>query len=162
MSSAGAMRFSMVTILAAALAGCTNPHSPWYDPPPGLTSATGATVSMTQNPAAQSGPDGDTRVVTIDGQPVSALDFDKIVLPPGQHTLGVEYNGASSAATVPIEATLRAGESYVAKGQKDGPCDADVWLQDQNSDQVLGNKLQTHLTAKPAINGAPVFAVACN
>jgi hypothetical protein len=162
MTGAAALRLSVVTIIAASFSSCANPHSPWYDPPPGLTSATGATVNMSQNPETPSGPDGDTRVVTVDGQPVSALDFDKIVLPPGDHELGVEYNGLAAEATVPVKATLHAGEIYEVKGQKDGPCDANVWLQDLSTDQMAGTKLGTHLTAKPAISGAPVFAVACD
>ncbi len=163
MSGATALRLSALAILAAALGSCTNPHSPWYDTPEGITGATGATVSLSQNPETPGGgPDGDTRIVTIDGQPASALDFDKVVLPPGEHTLGVEYNGAAAAATVSIKATFRAGVSYEAKGHKDGPCDAMIWLQENGSNQALGAKLEAHLTAKPAITGAPVFALACN
>ena len=162
MTAAMVFRMSAVTIAAAVLASCAGQSSPWYDPPPGLTSATGATVSMSQNPATPGGPDGDTRVVTIDDKPVNALNFDKIVLPPGNHTLGVEYNGTAASATVSIEGTLRAGTSYSAKGEKNGPCDARIWLQDQTTNEVLGSKLDTHLMAKATNNGAPVFAVACD
>lgn len=162
MTGATALRLAIALILGAALGSCTNPHSPWYDTPSGLTTATGATVSLTQNPSTPSGPDGDTRVLAIDDQPVSALDFDKVLLPPGQHTLDVEYNGAYAAATVPITATFRAGASYTARGERSGPCDGAVWLQEEGSNQVLGKKFETHLTVKPLVAGAPVFAVACN
>jgi hypothetical protein len=157
-----ALRFAVLALLAAMLWSCGATGSPWYEAPPGLTGATGATVSMSDNPAAAGGPDGDTRVVTVDGQPVSAMEWDRVVLTPGQHTLGVQYNGASAASTVPIRAMLRTGASYAVKGQKDGPCDAVLWLEDRSTNQALGDRLETHLTAKPMMSGAPVFAVACN
>jgi hypothetical protein len=83
--------------------------SPWYQSPPDLVAANGATVSMSANQAGGSIPEGDTRVVSVDGQTVGPTDWDKIVLPPGPHTLGVEYNGAAAAATVRIRANLRPG-----------------------------------------------------
>ncbi|HUK57945.1 MAG TPA: hypothetical protein VLV50_01845 [Stellaceae bacterium] len=162
MTGARAWRLTVVTILGAVLASCTNPHAPFYDAPTGLTGATGATVGLSQNPNTPSGADGDTRIVTVDDQPVSALDFDQVLLQPGEHTLGVEYFGAAAAATVPITATFRAGARYQARGRKEGPCDAVVWLQQEGADQALSKQFNVHLTAKPAITGAPVFAVACN
>ena len=163
MIDATALRLSLFVAVAGALVGCgANTGSPWYQSPPGLTAATGATVSMSANPTSGHGPDGDTRIITVDGQQVSPMEWDKVVLPPGTHTLGVEYNGTDAAATVPIPAMLHAGERYAAKGQKDGPCDATVWLQDQNTNAVLGRKLETHLSAKPLVTGASVFALACN
>ena len=162
MNEATALRLPVLIVLAAMLWSCGTARSSWYQSPPGLTGATGATVSMSDNPPSGGDPDGDTRVVTVDGQPVFALDFDKIVLPPGQHTLGVEYNGAVAYATVPLQATLRAGTSYLAKGQRSAPCDAAVWLQDQSTGQPFGDKLPAHLITKPSVSGAPIFAAACN
>jgi len=157
------LRLSIVGIFALTLWSCDRTQqSPWYEPPAGLTGANGATVSLSNNPPSPGGPDGDTRLMTIDGQPVSVLYFDKVVLPPGQHTLGIEYNGAAASATVSIKATLQAGANYSAKGQRAGACDATVWLQDDSTGQAMGERLDTHLTAKPMVNGAPVFAVACN
>lgn len=159
-----ATRLPVLALAASMLWGCGGrpAPAPWYQAPPGLTGATGATVSMSGNPADADGPDGDTRIVTVDGLAVSPMEFDKVVLPPGDHTLGVKYNGTSQAATVTIRAILRPGASYAAKGQHDGACDADIWLEDQATNQPLGNRLEAHLMAKPSVQGGSVFAIACN
>jgi hypothetical protein len=163
------MRYGFAPRLAAALLGtlwlasCAKfSGSPWYEAPPGLTAATGATVSHSDNPAAGTAPDGDTRVVTIDGLPVDAMHWDEIVLPAGDHSLGVEYNGASSQADVTIHAALQAGTVYTVNGERSGPCDAKLWLQEKTSGRLLGPKHEMHLYAKPIATGAPPFAVACD
>jgi hypothetical protein len=158
------LRAPLAALAAAMLFGCGAQMAgpTWYESPPGLTGATGATVTMSDNQAGGKVPDGDTRVVTVDGQPVDPMAFDKVVLPPGPHTLGVKYNGAAAIATVPISATLQAGDSYEVKGARTGPCDAELWLQQQGSDQASTARLATHLTAKPSAYGTSVFAVACN
>ena len=156
---------AVLALSAVMLWGCggmNSASSPWYQSPPGLVAANGATVSMSANEAGGSIPDGDTRVVSIDGQTVGPTDWDKIVLPPGPHTLGVEYNGAAAAATVPIRANLRPGDLYEVKGQRTGPCDAELWLEDHGSDQAPSAKIETHLLAKPTRYGSSVLAVACN
>ena len=158
-------RVTVLALAATILWGCggmKSASSPWYKSPPGLTAANGATVSMSENQAGGTVPDGDTRVVAIDGQPVSAMEWDKVVLPPGPHTLGVEYNGVAAVATVPIQAALRPGDTYVVKGQRTGPCDADLWVEDHGSNQAPSAKIGTHLTAKVSPYGSSVFAVACN
>ncbi len=114
------------------------------------------------NPAVAGDPDGDTCVTTVDGQTVSPMEFDKVVLPPGDHTLGVQYNGASQVATVAIRAILRPGVTYAVKGQNDGSCAATLWLEDESMNKPLGDRLDAHLTAKPSSRGSTVFAVACN
>lgn len=163
MTGTVALRATALAFTATMLWGCGGPPgSPWYQTPPGVTGANGATVSMTANPTDAAGAHGDTRVVTVDGKPVSGMDFDKVVLPPGEHTLGVEYNGVAATATVPFRASLRSGGTYAVKGEKDGPCDAKLWLEDESTNQALGNATITHVVAKPTMNGAPVFAVACN
>jgi hypothetical protein len=156
------VRLPVLALAASMLWSCGTPHSYWYEPQADLTSATGATVNMSQNPPSASGPDGYTNVLTVDGQPLAAMQFAKVVLPPGAHTLGVQYNGAYAAATVEIHAMLQPGVSYTAKGQRDGVCDAMVWLEDQSTHQALGDRRLGHMTAKPMVTGAPVFAVACN
>ncbi len=156
--------FSILS-LAAMLCGCggmNSASSPWYQSPPGLAAANGATVSMSDNQAGGTVPDGDTRVVTVDGQKVSPMEWDKVTLPPGPHTLGVQYNGAAAVATVDIKATLRAGDTYEVKGERTGPCDAQLWLQDQGGGQASSAKLETHLVAKPSQYGSSIMAVVCN
>lgn len=162
MRNISVLRFA-AAFAALCLSACAgDPHSPWYETPQGLTAATGATVSHTENAPLANAPDGDTRVVTVDGLPVSAMSWDEIVLPPGAHTLGVKYNGAVSQGNVTIRALLQAGATYTVKGERDGPCDALLWLQEQRSGQLLGEKQDTHLAAKPMPSGAPPFAVACD
>lgn len=158
-------RISVLALAVATLCGCggmNSASSPWYQSPPGLTSANGATVTMSSNQAGGTAPDGDTRVVTIDGQPVSAMNWNKVVLPPGPHSLGVEYNGVAAVATVPIQANLRTGDTYEVKGERTGPCDANLWLVDQGADQAPSAKIETHLRAKATQYGSSVFAVVCN
>jgi hypothetical protein len=164
MTRKNSLRAPLFALTAAMLFGCgAQMGGPaWYESPPGLTGATGATVTMSDNQAGGKVPDGDTRVVTVDGQTVSPTDFDKVVLPPGPHTLGVKYNGATAIATIPISATLQAGDTYEVKGVRTGPCDAELWLQQQGVDQTATARLATHLTAKPSAYGTSVFAVACN
>jgi hypothetical protein len=158
------LRLPALALTATMLWGCgAGPAAaPWYQSPPGFTAATGATVSMSSNPDVGGDPDGDTRVTTVDGQTVSPMEFDKVVLPPGDHTLGVQYNGASQVASVVIRAVFRPGVNYAVKGQNDGSCAATLWLEDQSTNKALGDRLETHLTAKPNSRGSSVFAVACN
>ncbi len=156
------LRLPILALTTAMLWGCGAAGSPWYQSPPGLAAANGATVSMSANQAGGTVPDGDTRVVTVDGQTVSPMEWDKVVLPPGPHTLGVEYNGVAAIATVPIRAILRPGHSYEVKGLRTGPCDADLWLEDHGSNPAPSAKLETHLTVKPSPYGSSVFAVACD
>jgi hypothetical protein len=158
------LRAPLCALAIATLWGCgAQMGAPaWYESPPGLNGANGATVSMSDNQAGGKVPDGDTRVVTVDGQTVSPTEWDKIVLPPGTHTLGVKYNGVAAIATVPISATLQAGDNYQVKGVRTGPCDAELWLEERGADQAPAAKLATHLTAKPSAYGTSVFAVACN
>jgi len=154
--------FSLASALLWGCGGTQSASSPWYESPPGLAAANGATVSMSDNQAGGTAPDGDTRVVSVDGQQVSPAEWDKVVLPPGQHTLGVKYNGIAAAATVQLHATLRPGDTYQVKGERTGPCDANLWLEDHGAGATTGTKLETHLTAKPSQYGSSVFAVACN
>jgi hypothetical protein len=63
--------------------------SPWYQSPPDLVAANGATVSMSANEAGGSIPEGDTRIVSVDGQTVGPTD--------------------AADATVRIRANLRPG-----------------------------------------------------
>jgi hypothetical protein len=159
------LRVSVLAVAAATLCGCGGMNaasSPWYQSPPGLDSAHGATVSMSANQAGGTIPDGDTRVVAVDGEKVSPMEWDKIVLPPGPHSLGVEYNGAAAVATVEMRATLRPGDTYEVKGHRTGPCDAELWLEDHGSDQGPTTRHETHLMAKPSRNGYSVMAVVCN
>jgi len=165
MIRATSIRVSVMALAAAMLWGCggmQSASSPWYQSPPGLDAANGATVSMSANQAGGTISDGDTRVVTVDGQTVSPMEWDKVVLPPGPHALGVQYNGAAAVATVQIRATLQPGDTYEVKGQRTGPCDAELWLEDHRSDQAPSTKLETHLTAKPSRNGYSIMAVVCN
>jgi hypothetical protein len=163
MSGRTVLRLCGAAVCAATLASCGgDSRSSWYQSPAGLTPQAGATVSMSTNSPLGGAPDGDTRVVTIDGLPVFALDFDKVVLPPGAHTLGVEFNGAFAYGTIPVNVTFRAGTSYFVKGQRSGPCDAVVWLQDQSTGQPFGDKQATHLITKPASTGTPFSSIACN
>jgi hypothetical protein len=158
-------RNSVFALAAAMLFGCggmNSASSPWYQSPPGLTAADGATVTMSQNQAGGPVADGDTRVVTVDGQKVSPMEWDKIVLPPGQHSLGVQYNGLAAVATVRLQASLKAGATYEVKGERTGPCDAALWLAPDGSDRAGVAKSETHLMAKPSRNGYSVMAVVCN
>ena len=160
---ANSLRVSVLALAAATVWGCgMQASSPWYQSPPGLSAESGATVSMSANQAGGTTPDGDTRVVTVDGQTVGPTDWDKVVLLPGPHTLGVEYNGVAATATVQIRATLRRGDAYEVKGQRTGPCDADLWLEDHAVDQAPSTKLETHLMAKPSQYGSSIMAVVCN
>lgn len=165
MIGATSTRFSLLALVGAMLWGCSGTNtasSPWYETPAGVTAANGATVSKSDNQAGGTRPDGDTRVVTVDGKPVNAAEWDKVVLPDGPHALGVKYNGIAAAATVEIRANLRPGESYEVKSVRTGPCDAEVWLQPQGSDNTPYAKIETHLTAKPSPYGSSAFAVACD
>jgi hypothetical protein len=165
MMNAFLSRISLCAVMAATLAGCgsgTMSANPWYEAPAGVTAATGATVAKSDNSAGGTVPDGDTRVVTVDGQTVSPMDFDKVVLAPGAHSLGVKYNGTAAIATVTMGVMARPGESYEVKGERTGPCDAELWLQGVGANAAPGSKLETHLTAKPSAYGASAFAVACN
>ncbi|HZT52037.1 MAG TPA: hypothetical protein VFA22_08890 [Stellaceae bacterium] len=159
----GRTSLGVLACAATMLWGCSGSgpaSSPWYQSPPGLDAAHGAVVSKSDNQAGGTIPDGDTRVVTVDGQTVSPAEWDKVTLPPGPHTLGVQYNGTTAAAKVEIRATLRAGAAYEVKGERTGPCDANLWLEDHGT--PAAPKLETHLTAKPSQYGSSVMAVACN
>jgi hypothetical protein len=48
------------------------------------------------------------------------------------------------------------------KGERTGPCDAELWLEERGADQAPAAKFATHLTAKPSAYGTSIFAVACN
>ncbi|HUB95659.1 MAG TPA: hypothetical protein VL993_07065 [Stellaceae bacterium] len=161
------LRFSLLPLIAAMQWGCSSgmtPASipPWYESPAGLTAATGATVSKSDNQTGGKVPDGDTRVVTVDGQQVDPSQWDKVILPGGLHTLGVMYNGTGAAATVPMQVNVRPGKTYEAKAVRTGPCDAEVWLQGHDSNETPSAHIETHLTAKPSAYGSSAFAVACN
>jgi hypothetical protein len=158
-------RVSVLALGLAMMSGCAGTNSassPWYQSPAGLTPANGATLVKSDNQAGGTVPDGDTRFVTVDGQPVSAMEWDKVLVPPGPHSLGVTYNGLTAIASVEIQATLRPGDTYAVKAQRTGPCDADLWLEDQRSHQAASAKLEAHLSAKPSQFGSSVFAAACD
>jgi hypothetical protein len=94
---------------------------------------------------------------------LSPVSWDKVVVPTGTHVLGIEYDTTVSHGHVTVRAVLQAGRAYQVKGERDGPCDALLWLQDERSGELLGGGKQgAHLVAKPLSTGAPPFAVACD
>lgn len=148
-------------LAALALAACARTYETTYAPPPGLTAATGATVTGSKATDAATGHLNRIVVAGIDAVPTEAMnsvfqEWDAVVLvPPGPHQVELRSylvkfpNQYLAAAVIPLDA--RAGEAYVIRGLPRATAANGVLMVDLWAETASGER------ASPVV-GIPAYA----
>lgn len=125
--------------------GCTSPNrAPNYEPEPGLTAQTGATLYG----ARDRDPDitvADPRVMiaTIDGRPTgrTVATFDQpLLVSAGTHSVHLWVRQAQRGGAIATQLTVDAGKSYAVRMKRDGRM-VNLWFEMQPSGEPVGDKV---------------------
>jgi len=86
---------------------------PRYEPPPGLTPETGATLIGSKRGVLIFGQE--TYIGSIDGF-LGAASYDTpILVPPGDHTIDIAFNGGNAHGRIRTDVKFEAGRTYIAE-----------------------------------------------
>jgi hypothetical protein len=136
----------LLAVASAVLAGCTA-GSPRYAPEPSLTSQNGATLfgSRETNPVPL-GADARNYIAAVDDKRTGIVPIEwdtPLLVSAGSHAIRIARSHGAMGGSVTMQLVLESGKSYVVRAEQRDfrGFHATVWVEEQGSGQIIGDKM---------------------